>query len=130
MIIKDMTGYMLSGNGILKSGEQWWPHDTNVYVCLSLEKAQELLALSHDASLKHGTIWTTIYRVNAKNIDCNKIGNGLVWTNQPTKIIVDCPVYYRAPRMVSEGKLLQNAKRILPRYSRLMNQLYSQENVK
>ncbi|MBQ8473362.1 MAG: hypothetical protein IJ500_00690 [Alphaproteobacteria bacterium] len=130
MIINEMTGYMLSGGGAHRSGEKWWPYNTNVYVCMSLEKAKELMAMSHKEPLTHGTVWTTIYRVSAQNIDCQKFGDGLMWTNQPTKIIVDGPVYYHAPNKMSEGELLKNARRILPQYSHLMNQMNKEENIR
>lgn len=130
MIIKNMTGYMLSGGGAHRSGEKWWPYNTNVYVCLSLEKAKELMSTSHKEPLKYGTVWTTIYRVSAQDIDCQKFGDGLMWTNQPTKIIVEGPVHYHAPNKISEGELLQNAKSILPQYSHLMNQINKEENIR
>ena len=130
MIIKEMTGYMLSGGGAHRSGENWWPYNTTVYVCLSLEKAKELMSMSHKEPLKHGTVWTTIYRVSAQNIDCQKFGDGLMWTNQPTKIIVEGPVYYHAPNKMSEGELLKNAQRILPQYSHLMNQMNKEGNIR
>lgn len=128
MLIENLVGYVLKGNGRAPNqGDKWWPYNANVYVCTSLDKAKELLKQSH---VSGGRVWTTVYRVKAQNINCYRFENGIVWTNEPTKLIVDTPVYCAVPHALSGESLLKNARRILPEYSKLMNGLAREENVR
>ena len=60
----------------------------------------------------------------------NKIQNNIIWTNQPTKIIVDAPVYYSVPKQITNAEILSKAANVLPQYSKLINNAYSEENVR
>ena len=123
MTINQLTGFMLgTSKRRARKGEAWLPFDVDVYVCADMATAMELLTASQSgAVLEPNPVWTTIYRVKADDINCTKIESGLIWTNQPTKLIVDAPVYYGTPRVLPESWLLKNAKNILPRMSMLMN---------
>lgn len=123
MIIKKLTGYMLSNvSDSLPSGQPWWPFNTNVYVCMNLETAKQIMFADG--------IWKTIYRVKAKNISCKKIDGNIIQTDESTKIIVVSPVLYSARSNRTEADLLRNAKHALPRFSKIMKQAYNQENVR
>ena len=132
MKISQLTGFVLgTSKRRAKKGEAWLPFDVEVYVCADMPTAMKILANSHSGTIEPNPVWTTIYRVKADNIDCTKIEGGLIWTNQPTRLIVDTPVYYAAPKELSESQLLKNAKKILPRISTLMNNaFYQKDNVK
>lgn len=125
MIIKNLTGYMLGNReNAPEVGKQWWPYDVQVFVCANMDKAKEILMQSRKYVLNPDLVWTTIYRVQAKDIECQKIENNLIWTKQPTKIIVDSPVFFSTPRYMNEQDLLNNARRIMPRFSRTMCQAF------
>lgn len=116
MLIKNLTGYMLCNTGnVLEHGDQWWPADTDVFVCLSLNRAREILKQSKYP------IWTTIYKVSARNLPCTRIENGLLYTNAPTNIFVDRAVYYAGEQHASSRALLQNAAKIRTDFFKLVN---------
>jgi hypothetical protein len=116
---------MLAGRGrTIVSGARWINYDIPVYICTTLDKAKEILGESHIRTLEPSPVWTTIYRVVATDIDCDKYDSGRVWTRQSSKIFVDKPVFYKEPRSLSETALLRNAQRILPHVSKLMNNTY------
>ena len=131
MIIKKMTGFMLgNAKNAPEVERQWWPYDVQVFVCANLDKAKEMLMQSRKYALDPDAVWTTIYQVRAENIECQKIENNLIWTKQPTKIIVDRPVFFSAPRYMTEPDLLNNARRILPHFSGLIANTYRKERIK
>ena len=128
MNVNQLTGFMLGASKRRgKKGEAWLPFDVEVYVCADMATAMEILESSRRCMLEPNPVWTTIYRVKADNINCTKIEGGLIWTNQPTKLIVEAPVYYGTPKTMSESQLLQNAKKILPRVSTLMKSAFYQK---
>ena len=131
MKINKITGFML-GNAAHapENGDKWCDYDTDVYICADLDCAKQILAESHKNTLAPAVVWTTIYRVKANDINCNKIQNNIIWTNQPTKIIVDAPVYYSAPKQITNAEILSKAAHVLPQYSKLINNAYSEENVR
>ncbi len=125
MKLDNLVGYMLAGRGrVIVPGERWINYDVPVYICTTLDKAKEILEESHIRTLEPSPVWTTIYRVVAKDIDCDKYDNERVWTRQASRIFVDKPVFYKEPHKLSEVALLRNAQRILPHFSKLMNNTY------
>ncbi len=111
MKVKNVTGYMLANNGaVLLRGDQWWPYDTEVFICLNLDKAKQIIGVSAE--------WTTIYRVRAAELECSRIDGGLMYTNDASKIIVDAPVHYN-DRRLSETQLLARAASIRDDFMKL-----------
>lgn len=122
MVIDNFTGYMLGNtDSVLVSGDQWWPVDTDVFVCLTLNRAREILRQSHMGGNTAQPVWTTIYKVKARNLPCTRIKNGLVYTNSPTQIFVDRIVYYTGEPRVSEQDLLRNAAKLRTDFFKLVN---------
>lgn len=100
-------------------GQPWWPYDTPVYVCLSIDKARQILEQSQ--FLSDSIVWTTIYRVKAPCISYNHIDGNLLWTRDASKLIVDAPVYYSDVPHISDAVLLNRARLIMPRLAKLIN---------
>lgn len=121
------TGYMLGNeNHIVVRGDQWCDAGDFVYICTNKETAQAILEHSQQHNLMpNNIIWTTIYRVHARNINIDKYthGNNLAWTTEGNKIIVDEPVFYREASKISEQHLLNNAMQIRSDFFKLFNRL-------
>ncbi len=127
MTIDQLTGFMLGdAEHPMKKGDKWWPYDTQVFVCMDIERAVRILKEHQKNYLEPNNVWTTVYRVTAQNLEFTKIENGLIWTNQPTKIIVDGPVYFSNPKAANEASLLKNAQTILPHIAKLIDTVYNQ----
>ena len=110
-----------NSNHVVGRGEQWCDAGIRVFVCADQDTARAILDASQKESLEPHIVWTTIYRVQAKNINVDKFENDLMLTTQGDKIFVDGPVTYREPEIMTEQRLLQNARLIRPHFSRLMN---------
>ena len=122
MQINKMVGYMLGNSShVVGRGEQWCDAGIQVFVCANQDTARAILDASQKESLEPHIVWTTVYRVQAKNINVDKFENDLMWTTQGDKIFVDGPVMYREPEIMTEQRLLQNARLIRPHFSRLIN---------
>lgn len=106
---------------VVGRGEQWCDAGIQVFVCANQDTARAILDASQKESLEPHIVWTTVYRVQAKNINVDKFENDLMWTTQGDKIFVDGPVMYREPEIMTEQRLLQNARLIRPHFSRLIN---------
>ncbi|MBP3340125.1 MAG: hypothetical protein J6L47_00465 [Alphaproteobacteria bacterium] len=122
MKILNLDGYMLGNDAhIVVRGDAWMNADSPVYICNSVDVANEILHASHRSALEpNNVVWSTIYRVRADEIEAFKIENGLIWTTQATKITVDKPVAYHNPPHRSEAQLLANAQQMLPYFSKLI----------
>ena len=123
MLKKNLVGYMLGNcDTVVSRGSQWCEDGLNVYVCPTKEMAKAILEQSQQHTLKPHIVWTTIYRVWAKDIEIDFFKTDrLVWTRQGSKLIVDAPVFYRAQPVLTEQKLLSNAKRLKARYMKLVD---------
>ena len=128
MKIKNMTGYMLgTSRNIRKPGAPWTGDNTPVWICPTLRKAVEILENSNRACCLEGNVvWTTVYRVVARDIVCVQMKNGLWFTETPTKIYVDSPVFSVNPLSLTEEQLLQNAKVIMPRMTKLTRKAFKE----
>ncbi len=102
-------------------GQSWCNVDERVWVCPNLAKAKKVLAESQRFSLEPHCVWTTIYKVVAENIQFEQANNGLLYTNTPTKVIVERIVFQQMPQITSEQQLLRRAGTIMPSYKKLMN---------
>ncbi len=122
MKVSNFVGYMLgNANNVVVRGDQWCDAGEQVYICTNKEFAKSMLEMSqkHQDSI----VWTTIYRVHARNIDIQAYthSKNLAWTNEGNKIIVDTPVFYRPVQKRTQAQLLQNAVQIGPDYFKLVN---------
>lgn len=107
MYFNHLTAYMLGNkNHEYVRGEQWWPHDTKVWMCPNMAIAERELQKSQNQM--GGAVWTDIYRVRAEDITCEQSNRGLYYTETPTKIFVDTKVVSGAGNL-SEQELLDNA---------------------
>lgn len=121
MKIKNMTGYMLGNDHRkYKIGDAWANHDSRVWVCPSADKAKQILQKSQANTLEPCCVWTTIYRVSARDIVCEKSSGGLWYTCTPTKICVERVVYAQNAHNIAETQLIQNAKQQYGRFARFM----------
>ena len=120
--IDNFTGYML-GNNLhqVAPGQQWWPVDTSVFVCLNIDAARDIL--EETQRFAHSTVWTTIYRVKALRVNYERIDGKLLWTRDASKLIVDATVFYKNVPQISDDVLLRRAHAIMPAYSRLIKSL-------
>lgn len=122
MILENLNGYMLGNTGhVAMRGDQWLDTNAPVYVCNNLDTAKRILFNSHQCGGIATPVWTTIYRVYARNLPVDKIDGNLIYTTCPTKIFVDAPVFYCAPRRITESQLMANAQRIRADFARLVN---------
>lgn len=122
MKIKNMTGYMLGNpNNVHHIGDAWVMTDSRVWGCTSLDKAKRVLAESQRmGGLEPHCVWSTIYQVSAKNIECEKSSDGLWYTNTPTKIFVERIVYHKDTRQITDADLIVNARKIHGKFAQLM----------
>lgn len=113
----NVVGYMLGDkNHVVVRGDQWCNAGTPVYICANKDVARAILEKSQQNALEpENIIWTTIYRVQAENLQIYKYEHDLMWTTQGNKIIVDEPVFYRDASKISEQRLLRNAAQIRAR---------------
>lgn len=102
--IINLSGFMLGDEerSNLRPGQQWWPHDTMVYVCKNLDVAKRILQESQ--------CWMAIYHVTAPRIECVDMDRDFFWTTDASKIIVCKPVFQQMPKRITEKELLDNAK--------------------
>jgi hypothetical protein len=122
MKIANIVGYMLgNSNHVMARGDQWCDAGEQVYICTNKEVAKAILESSQIGV--GDIVWTTIYRVHARDIDISAYTDlrNLAWTKEGNKIIVDKPVLYRSVQKMSEQHLLQNAARIRTDYFKLAN---------
>ena len=111
MKVKNLTGFMLGNSHIVhRIGDVWSGHDCRVWICPNLSKAEKVLRQSQQERLDPSVMWTTIYQVSAKDIVCEQSGNGLLYTNTPSKIVVNRIVARREPSVISEQELLERAR--------------------
>lgn len=130
MILENLNGYMLGNAGhVATRGDQWWDTDEPVYVCNSLDAAKRILFNSHQYGGIVAPVWTTIYRVHARNLPVYKIDGDLIYTDRPTQIFVDAPVFYHAPCIITESQLMANARRMRAVFAHFINGInnYSKE---
>lgn len=127
MKFRNMTGYML-GNAhcVHKPGAPWTTNDVPVWICPTIRKALEILERSHINHLDGNALWTTIYRVVARDIECIQMKNGLWFTDRPTKIYVDEPVLYKEPMQLTEEQLLARAAEIMPTMHKITRKAFKE----
>lgn len=101
--------------------DKWWPYDTQVYVCLDMDKARQILEQSQ--FLADSVVWTTIYRVAALSINYDYIKDNMLWTRDASKLLVEVPVFYKDIPHISDKVLLNRARLMGPAYARLINSL-------
>lgn len=131
MKVKNLTGFML-GNGRCAHvvGNAWTDaDDCRVWICPNLSKATKILHQSQYSKLDPQQMWTTIYQVSAKDIVCEQSGNGLLYTNTPTKIFIDRIVARYVPSELTQEQLLARARYIQQDMMNLISGL-DRENVK
>lgn len=120
--INNFTGYMLGNSRHqVAPGDKWWPYDTQVYVCLNMDKARQILEQSQ--FLADSVVWTTIYRVAALSINYDYIKDNMLWTRDASKLLVEAPVFYKDVLHITDKELLNRARLLKPAYARLMNSL-------
>ena len=109
-----VIGYMLGNKShVVVHGDQWCQPGIPVYICANKDTARAILEDSQKFALEpNNIVWTTIYRVRAKDIEIDKYEHDLIWTHQGNKIIVEAPVFYRDAPKISEEYLLNNARQI------------------
>ena len=111
MKVRNLTGFMLGNNHCMHAvGSTWAEHDCRVWICPNLAKAEKVLRQSQQNRLDPSCMWTTIYQVSAKDIVCEQSGNGLLYTNTPTKIFVNRVVAHHEPQVIDEQTLLERAR--------------------
>lgn len=125
MQLEKISGYMLGNAGHMPGcGQCWSSYDMPVYFCTDINKAKEILEKSQSqCELEPHVVWTTVYKVCGNNINIFKIEDGLLWTMQPSRIMVEKPVFYKKPRQLTEQELRQKARMIMPEYVKLMKSL-------
>ena len=130
MKVKNLTGFMLGNERCAHQiGGAWADYDTRVWICPNLPKAEKVLQNSQQNRLEPAMMWTTIYQIHAKDIVCEQSGNGLLYTNTPTKIIVDRIVAHHMPRELTREQLLARARDTRSRFTALIEDL-NREDVK
>ena len=131
MKVYNFMGYMLgNANHIVVRGDQWCDAGEKVFVCTNKETAKTILRQSQCYNLEpNNVVWTTIYRVWARDINVDEYthGKNLAWTTEGNKIIVDSPVFYRKAPMRSEQQLQQNAMRNRADFFKLANQAWKEK---
>lgn len=128
MKVKSLTGFMLGNERCAHHiGSVWADYDTRVWICPNLAKAEKVLQNSQQNRLEPATMWTTIYQIHAKDIVCEQSGNGLLYTNTPTKIIVDRIVAHHEPRVMTEQELLNNVRSTRQKFMRLLEGLNKED---
>ncbi len=110
-------------------GDAWIGVDCRVWICPNLAKAEKVLQNSQMNRLDPGEMWTTIYQVNARDIVCEQSGNGLLYTNTPTKIVVNRIVAHHMPRELTAEQILARARNVRREYMTLVEGL-NREDVK
>jgi len=121
MRIKNLTGFMLGNESCNRMvGSVWSDYDCRVWLCPNLAKAEKVLQQSQQERLDPSVMWTTIYQVSAKDIVCEQSGNGLLYTNTPTKIFVNRIVARHAPRDLTQEQLLARARHMQKDMMRLI----------
>ena len=129
MKFRNMTGYMLGNERAEHRSGAPWINDNSlpVWICPTMRKALEILEKSQVNHLDGNTIWTTIYRVVAHDIECDLMKNGLWLTDMPTKIYVEEPVLYKNPNFfTTEEQLLSNAKDIRVGFSKITRKAFKE----
>lgn len=122
MKIKQLTGYMLGNdNHVVMPGEQWCPNPSCVWICRNLNVARAVLRASHKNRIYDIPVWTTIYRVRARNIPHDRMDNDFIYTDAADKIFVDAVVHYQEPPRITERQLLENAQRIRASFMKTMH---------
>ena len=130
MKFRNMTGDMLGNERCEHRSGAPWANDNYypVWICPTLRKALEILEASQNAHLDGNIVWTTIYRVVARDIECELMKNGLWLTHTPTKIYVDEPVMYKNPNFfMTEEQLLSNANDIRMRFSKITRKAFKEK---
>lgn len=119
-IVKDFGGYMLADSTRhLQFGQSWWPYDTKVYVCPTLEQAKKILFEDLDKThIEPERPLTVIYRVFAPKINVVRGPDGYFWTNQATKLHAGDVVYTYTQPEISNEALLENAANIMTTFSK------------
>ena len=119
--IKNLTGFMLGNdNCVHLLGCAWLPRDSRVWICRNMAKAEKILQESQQNCMRTGCIWTTIYRVVANDIVCEQSGDGMWYTNTPTKIFVDGIVKQCRPDIITEQDLLMRARDAKQKFAKLV----------
>ena len=124
MKFRHLTGFMLGNNRCAHMvGECWSDSDCRVWLCPSLAKEEKVLQKSQMERLEPETMWTTIYQVSAKDIVCEQSGNGLLYTNTPSKIFVERIVAHHMPCEMTQDQLLARARNARHRFATLIEGL-------
>ena len=111
MKVKHLTGFMLGNEHCVhRIGSTWSDYDCRVWMCPNLAKAEKILRKSQQEKLDPAVMWDTIYQVSAKDIVCEQSGNGLLYTNTPTKIFVERVVAHHMPPELTQEQLLTRAR--------------------
>ena len=119
--MKNMVGYMLGNPSVEHHvGCEWCKSDCRVWICPMRGIAERKLAESQSNYLKPGGVWTTIYQVSAKDIACERDCDGLLYTNTPTKIVVDRVVFHKDTRQITDADLIVKARKQHGKFARLM----------
>lgn len=127
MKFRNMTGYMLGTiNNQRRPGSQWTMDNAPVWICPTMRKAFEILERSQTNHLDGNVLWTTIYRVVARDIECVQMKNGLWFTEQPTRIYVDEAVLYKDPMQLTEEQLLARATEIMPKLHKITRKAFKE----
>lgn len=131
MKVKNLTGFMLGNERCSHVVGNAWTNadDCRVWICPNLSKATKILRQSQYSKLDPQQMWTTIYQVSAKDIVCEQSGNGLLYTNTPTKICIDRIVARYVPSELTQEQLLARARYMQQDMMNLISGL-DRENVK